>query len=346
MNMNYNSIFINQVSQNWILDILGDDLFRGFQELGYKCRKGNYTDYKDEDVSFHMWWRNAFPHKKAKLNCVLITHTDSKIKEDNLIRIKNDFDYYFCMSPEDAQFLIELGYDKSKVFGINLPTRNTYIRPITIGIFSRHYPDKRKNEEWLFDFCKTNRNSELVDFVFIGDGWGNFVTRIGELGCTFQWHNVSRKMPYEYMYQQLKLTSLDYYIYMGMDGGAMGSYDAYAMGTRLCITDDGYHKGIPDLDFSFSTKEEFCKQLSTIVQRQKKKLDFFVQNNVENYVKRLSYIIENRAYPDDYDFLQMNYSVAKKRRDNYFKKGIYDKIYDITSSIYHWWKKILYNRKH
>lgn len=346
MSMNkYNTVFIEQVSQNWILNILGDDIFRGFQKLGYKCTKGRYFEYNGEDISFHMWWRNAFPHKKAKINCVFITHTDSQIKEDNLIRIKDEYDYYFCMSPEDAQFLVELGYDRSKVYGLNLPTRNTYIRPITIGIFSRCYPDKRKNEEWLFNFCKNNKSSQLADFVFIGEGWGDFVNRIEELGCSFQWHNVSRNMPYEYMYQQLKLTGLDYYIYMGMDGGAMGSYDAYAMGTTLCISDDGYHKGIPDIEYSFSSEEEFVKQLDTIVEKQKRKLEFFINNSAENYVKKLSYIIENHNYPEEDRVSPLNYSVVEKRKQNYFKKGVYDKLLDVLSSIYHWSQKELYNRK-
>ena len=34
-----------------------------------------------------------------------------------------------------------------------------------------------------------------------------------------------------------------------MDGGAMGSYDAYAYGKGLIISDNCYHKEIPNVDY-------------------------------------------------------------------------------------------------
>lgn len=320
------SVFIDITSQNWILEILGDDIYKGLEKLGYKCNKGQYDDYDGEDISFHMWWIEAVPHPQAKINAVFVTHTDDAYKEFKLQQMKDEFDLFFCMSPEDSQFLIELGFEKSKVFGLNLPVRNTYIRPISIGIFSRCYPDNRKKEEWLLNFCSSHPNAKLVDFVFIGAGWSDFVNKLSSLGCSFQWHNVSRTMPYEYMYQQLKMTNLDYYIYMGMDGGAMGSYDAYAMGATLCISDDGYHKSIPDLDYPFATEEEFAKQLGEIVDRQKRKLDFFSKNNVDSYVFKVAYILENGNYPDGEIPRNLSYSVKEKRRRHYFKRGFFKRI--------------------
>lgn len=326
MGRKYNSVYIDVTSQNWILEILGDDICKGLEEVGYRCRKGQYDDYDGEDISFHMWWIEAEPHPHAKINAVFITHTDDAYKEFKLKKMKDEFDLFFCMSPEDSRFLIELGFDKAKVFGINLPVRNTYVRPLSVGIFSRCYPDNRKKEEWLLNFCKSNPNSKLVDFVFIGAGWGDFVKKLSSIGCSFQWHNVSRNMPFEYLYQQLKMTNLDYYIYMGMDGGAMGSYDAYAMGATLCISDDGYHKGIPDLDYPFSTEEEFSVQLGLIVDRQRRKLDFFSNNSVNNYINKVAYIIENAKYPIGDEQMTFSYSVKDKRRSHYFKRSFFKRI--------------------
>lgn len=326
MERKYNTVFMDVASQNWILEILGDDIYKGLMSYGYECRKGQYEDYNGEDISFHMWWIEAEPHPQAKINAVFITHTDDAYKEFKLTKLKDEFDVFFCMSPEDSQFLIELGFDKSKVYGLNLPVRNTYIRPLSVGIFSRCYPDNRKKEEWLLNFCKSNPNSKLVDFVFIGSGWGDFVIKLSSMGCSFQWHNVSREMPYEYMYQQLKISNLDYYIYMGMDGGAMGSYDAYAMGVPLCISDDGYHKGIPDLDYPFSTEEEFVKQLGEIVDKQKRKLVFFSKNSVQNYVNSVVHILETGSYPNGEEQKQFAYSVKTKRRSHYFKRGLFKRI--------------------
>jgi len=338
MNRKYSSLFVDLIHHNWILEILGNDIFHEMEKLGYKCSKGEHEDYNGEDISFHMWWVDAVPHKDAKLNVVFITHTDDKYKEKLLIRMKDQFDIFFCMSLEDAHFLIELGFEASKVFGINLPVRNTYIRPLTIGIFSKCYPDKRKNEDWLFRYCKNNPESKFADFVFIGDGWGNFVSQLSAIGCSFQWHNVSREMPCEYMYQQLKLANIDYYIYMGMDGGAMGSYDAYAMGTNLCISDDGYHKGIPDLEYSFDTEAAFNTQLDKIISKHVRKINFFKDNSVENYVKKINYILENQSYPPMSEERDYIYSIKEKRRSNYFDRGLVYGARLFISKMYKKWK--------
>ena len=317
----YKSVFIELESQDWIINILGKDLCEGLNRQGYTCRIGKYDEYRDEDISFHMWWLLTQPHYKAKVNAIFITHTDDKYKEERLVKIKNEYDFYFCMSPEDAQYLIELGYDRKKVYGINLPIRNTFIRPITMGIFSRCYVDKRKNEDWLLRYCETHPASKLIDFVFIGKDWGNFVENLSKIGCSFQWHNVSRSLPYEYLYQQLKMSNLDYYIYMGFDGGAMGAYDAYAMGATLCISNDGYHKAIPDADYLFLNEEDFVKQMDIIIGRQERKISFFMINNTLNYAKNIAYVIENGAYPPNYDIPLIDYSVKEKRRKNFFKRS-------------------------
>ncbi len=318
---NYKSVFIHEAGANWILKILGDDIYKGLSRLGYSCHKGPYEDYQGEDISFHMWWRFAQPYKEAKVNAVFITHTDDAVKEGDLIRMKDQFDIFVTMSPEDAQFLIELGFDKNKVFGLNLPVRNTYIRPMTMGIFSACYPDHRKNDHWLQEYCSTHELARLVNFVFIGSGWGDFVNQLEKDGCSFQWINISRRMPHEYFYQQLLLSQVDYYVYMGMDGGAMGTYDAYAMGVKLCVADDGYHKSIPDLDNKFSTKEEFFDEMDSIISQQARRLQFFEDNSVDKYVEKLSYVFENSEYPECQE-RQANYgySVKEKRRSNYFAK--------------------------
>lgn len=343
------NLFLVEDSQNWILKILGDDIVAGMTSLGCNCRRGTYEDYNNEDVCIHMWWRTALPYKNAKVNVVFITHTDDIIKERELTKMKDNFDAYLCMSPEDKQFLVELGYDTNKVFGINLPTRNKYVRPLSIGIFSRCYPDKRKNEDWLLEFCKSNKNSKLCVFVFIGDGWGEFVNKLNLLGCSFEWINIHRSMPYEYIFQQLKLAELDYYIYMGMDGGAMGSYDAYAMGTSLCISDDGYHKSIPSKDFFFNTREEFSEKMNKIVHDQFQKIRFFEENSIDNYTKKI-YEIVNGLYNGNNKFGQkveniLPYSVLNKRRDNYFMITLSRVIAVVIYPYYKWIDKKRYKKK-
>ena len=50
----YKSVYVREAGANWILKILGDDIYNGLSRLGYECRKGPYEDYQGEDISFHM----------------------------------------------------------------------------------------------------------------------------------------------------------------------------------------------------------------------------------------------------------------------------------------------------
>lgn len=329
------SIYVCQDSQDWILKILGEDILKGFEKLGWTCHSGRYAGYNGEDVALHMWWRTAQPYKAARCNAVFITHTDDIYKENDLVRMKDDFDAYFCMSEEDGRFLVELGYDPAKVFGFALPVRNHYVRPLQIGIFSRCYSDKRKNEDWLVNYCASHPDATLVNFVFIGAGWARVVESLSALGCSFSWHDISRKLPYEYFHQQLMLKDLDYYLYMGMDGGAMGTYDAYAMGVPLFVTDDGYHKEIPDQEYGYVDYDSFSSQLDEIIARQRHRIDFFSSHDVDHYVARVAAVLnpETSAGTDPEEHIpsfpvtkgpsrqtqgQEAESVLEKRRKGYF----------------------------
>ena len=91
------------------------------------------------------------------------------------------------------------------------------------------------------------------------------------------------------------LKDLDYYLYMGMDGGAMGTYDAYAMGVPLFVTDDGYHKEIPDQEYGYVDYDSFSSQLDEIIARQRHRIDFFSSHDVDHYVARVAAVLDPEA---------------------------------------------------
>lgn len=109
---------------------------------------------------------------------------------------------------------------------------------------------------------------------------------------------------------------------MGMDGGAMGAYDAYAQDVPLCITFDGFHKAIPHIDYSFDDKDSFFLQLKTILDKHVDRLSFFRDNSSENYVKWLLDVwngeVSNEISTKDKECISYN-SVLEKKRDQYYK---------------------------
>lgn len=317
-------IFINVYSatKNWIMQKIADDIQVAAIKLGYECRCGTFEEYQGEEICYHLTHAQAIPIPEAKHNSLFYTHNNDNIGETLLVKQKDMFDSFICMSEEDAEYLVELGFDPKKVYGKTLPVRNTYIRPISIGIFSACYSDGRKNEQWLLDYCESHECIKNVNFVFVGRGWGEVVNKLEQMGCTYEWHNVSRSLPYEYEFQQHKLSSLNYYIYMGMDGGALGTYDAYAQDVQLCVTYDGFHKAIPDIDYKFDNKETFFNQLDIIIKKHYNRLLFFQDNNRENYTK---WIIKVWSGEQGYEIPKkmkecISYdNVLDKKRDQYYK---------------------------
>jgi hypothetical protein len=336
----YNSIFISisGMDPGWIIGKISMDLMRYFNNLGYKCQVGSPSEYKDQEICYHMGWAYATPQKNAKINSIFITHIDDRSKENLLVSLKEDFDHFITMSLEDEQFLIDLGFSPDKCFGLTLPVRNTYIKPLTIGIFSAFYLDGRKNEKWLLDFCTNNESSQLFNFVFIGPDWSFFVDKLVKLNCTFEWHHTSRVMPFEYQFQQHKLQKLDYYFYPGFDGGAMGSYDAYFYGLKLIIADNCYHKSIPNIDYPFSNREEFIEILNELGRKQKDKFNFLKFNDVSNYGNKILRIWEGKNI-ERLDSSDVTKSVLVKRRKFYKKLGMRRVLSIFKRTIYKLLKK-------
>ena len=321
-------ISISGMDPGWIIGKISSDLKSHFIRQGIECEVGTPSDYNNQEVCYHMGWAYASPQKEARINSVFITHIDDQFKEILLKSLRGKFDSFITMSVEDEQFLIDLGFSSQTCFGLILPIRNTYIRPLSLGIFSGCYLDGRKNEQWLLDFCKSNETSTFFNFTFIGPDWGKFVEKLALLDCSFEWHHTSRKMPFEYEFQQQKLKDVDYYFYPGFDGGAMGSYDAYFYGTKLIIADDGYHKSIPNIDYPFQDQDQFMSVLKELGIKQKEKIDFFKNNNVVNYANNLLKIWNN-----NYDGKNVSIDVEKNvlmKKRRFYKKISFRRVLSLS----------------
>jgi len=318
----YKSVYISisGVDPEWIVGKISEDIQLELNKRGIICNYGPPENYNGEDICHHMGWAYAKPILNAKINSVFITHIDDSLKERLLKFLKNKFDFFLTMSKEDKDFLIQLGFDKKKTFGLTLPVRNNFVKPLSLGIFSSYYEDGRKNEKWLLDFLKNHKDSRYLNFVFIGPNWGKFINKLEKINISFEWHFTSNLMPYEYDFQKNKLSNLDYYFYIGMDGGAMGSYDGYAYGNKLLITDNCYHKEIPNVDYLINNYEEFFQILKKISKTQKEKINFFANNKIENYVNNLLSVWDN-SFKQNY-VNDLNKNILKKRRSNYFNFSI------------------------
>lgn len=338
-------IFIAEYNYDngWIIGKMAADMVVYLEKMGYRCRVGQLSDYQGEDIVYHLNFHRAQPIIGAKHNSVYFTHSVNVEYEFDLEILKGKFDSYICMSPEDAQFLIELGFDSKRVYGRTLPIRDAYVKPLTIGVFSACYSYYTvKNEHWLLEYCKTKPNAKYVDWIFIGSGWSKITPSLEQMKQSFEWHNIARNMPYEYRFQQEKLSSLNYYIYMGMDGGAMGTYDAYAMDVPLCVTYDGFHKSIPDVEYSFDDKTSFFTQLDVIIDKHVRRLDFFRTHTPENYAKWALdvWLGKNPDIISDHDKRCLSFNtVLEKKRTQYYYLSFRSILIVISKMLLHLKKK-------
>lgn len=290
------SIYIscNGMDPNWIVGKIFKDVRNQFLLDGINCRFGSSDQYDGEEFCIHVGWAYAKPEKKAKKNILFITHIDDSLKEKHLLSLKNEFDSFITMSTDERNHLISIGFEEKKCFGIPLPIRNKFLKPLTFGIFSSRYNDGRKNEEWLINYFKNYPSlAKYVNFKFVGDNWQELVKKLRKINVSFEWHFTSRELMSEYEFQKNKLLDLNYYFYLGFDGGAMGTYDAYAFGVPLFVTDQSYHKDIPDIDYKFSDYHSFEKILTDIIKKHIRKVNFFEQSSIESYSDKIIKVILN-----------------------------------------------------
>ena len=316
------SVYINitDSTRSWIIGAIAGDIQNELKSKGMQCDLGNGNNYNNHEVCFHMSYAYAKPNHLAKHNSVFITHIDDTLKEI-LVKTKlNGFDSIICMSSDDAQFLVSLGLPENKVYGLPLPTRSTMVTPIKFGIFSSSYKDGRKNEDWLIKYYKHHPFLKNVVLSFIGNGWDELVVKLAKEDLSFEWHRTSMDMPYEYQFQQNKLDDLDYYFYLGFDGGAMGTYDAYSRGIKLIIAEGSYHDDIPDVHHKIAKYKDFELVMDNILDKHKNKIKFFEANSPDKYVKNILNIW-NDDFLSEIDISNKE-EILKKRRSNYSKISI------------------------
>jgi len=178
----------------------------------------------------------------TRLKSAFVTHVDDSAKLNKIKKLyQASYDLVF-MSPSSASEInVMLGISEISfniLLGSDFASGSQSMR---IGLFSKCFPDGRKNEEWLI---KLAHGEDLTgcDFIFVGTGWELVRNALEASGARVELHD-GIQYPYP-PYAEFKqfYKSLDLYIYPGFDGGGMGSLDAYILGTQMLISDDGYHK--------------------------------------------------------------------------------------------------------
>lgn len=234
------NLVLNVENRSWIIEKIADKLSerltaRGDEVMITASPEGH------ADIVHHMSWAFA-RHKVLPPSTMLITHLDDIYKMNEVTDTLRRFvDVGVCMSRDMMAQLVSHGASSEKVTYVN-PAHDGLIdgRRIIIGITTRLYPDGRKRENVLLQVAKRMSLSGF-EFQIFGDGWERVIPHLERSGARVEYYPDSGDFRKDYERILGRLVSFDYYLYLGMDEGSLGTLDALRAGVPTIVTPQGFH---------------------------------------------------------------------------------------------------------
>lgn len=204
------------------------------------------SDRARPTADLNHWMSYAFANERRSTPAtMLITHPDDPFKV-SLIRatLNQRVDLGICMSSEIVSQLAAAGVPRTQLCYVLFGHDGTVVpRRITIGITTRLYADGRKREGFLSRLA-SDMDLSIFTFKIFGAGWGAIVEQLRHVGLDIEYESGSADYQADYRRIVDSIPSFDYYLYLGMDEGSLGTLDALAAGVGTIVTDQGFHKDI------------------------------------------------------------------------------------------------------
>ena len=267
------NIILHKEHRKGIIGKMADRLAACSRELGVDAV---ITDAPsaEVDVNHYMDFLAVNPILPSTKNSVFITHADDAGMVFQTLQMLRYVDAGICMSRMTVKFFLEQGADESKLCYV-LPAHDGMVKPrrIKIGLTTHIYPDGRKREDLLL---KLGKEIGFEDFQFeiYGLRWEKAAERMRECGAVVNLH--SGEGDYEKAYQEMlqAIPEFDYYLYLGLDEGSMGTLDALAAGVPLIVTKEGFHMDLGiNPDYGFVKYEELRAAFQQILATRRKRID-------------------------------------------------------------------------
>lgn len=296
-------VFIHQeFDTGWVIEKFTRLLAVELNQLSIATVVGTRDKYQGEPIVFQSKFLYAHSFSETVVNSVFVTHLDDRAKEIEIKELRDSCNSYVCMSPEDAVYLLSLGFRKEEVVGIDLPFFDQTHEPLKLAIFSKRYADGRKNEEWLCQWLEANPAArDRFIFSFLGSGWLPVAERLERAGWSVEVLSIGATLSREYDIQIRALRSVDYHLYMGFDGGALGTYDAFREEIPVIASRVSYHHGLTEKATLFGSKQEFFEALDAISKAWGERDQVIRSRSMREYAKRIAMHWRDRAaaiHPD------------------------------------------------
>ncbi|HXC56341.1 MAG TPA: hypothetical protein VNU97_13675 [Rhizomicrobium sp.] len=237
-------IVLEADNRSWIIEKMAERLAAEAAQFGVAAT----IDSKPRgDADLNHWMSYAFANvQHTTPTTMLITHIDDPFKL-GLVKgeLKTGVDVGVCMSSDTVAALVRSGIPATSLCYV-LPAQDFTVQPrrIVIGLTTRLYADGRKRESLLLRLA---RETDLSPFRFeiFGAGWEAVVPRLEAAGAEVRYEPGSADYAGDYRTIAESIPHFDYYLYLGMDEGSMGTLDALAAGVRTIVTPQGFHIDLP-----------------------------------------------------------------------------------------------------
>lgn len=234
----------------WILGKFARKMQIELRAIGVDCDIAKVPD-PTADINHHIIYF-YYDGKPSTIDTVMITHIDEAWKLEQVRRQLAVAPMGICMSATTVQQMVDGGIARDRLSYV-LPAHDQVMRPrpLAIGITSKIHSDGRKRELLLVQLAD-RIDPALYSFKIMGAGWHGIVEQLRARGFTVEYHDA-----FDYELNQRLVPTFDYYLYLGLDEGAMGFVDALAAGVPTIATPQGYHlEAVHGITHPFVTLEE------------------------------------------------------------------------------------------
>ncbi len=239
-------VILSSDNRGWVIEKFAYKLVEFASDVGYQIKilekpSGNskvihWMHYLNVDLS---------EFSENSVNTVLVTHVDESWKFTRLKKLIEIGFYPIYLSFEQARFVEHrLGRSNNSFYvrpGTDVSGSFVGTEMVTISIASHVYPDGRKNEKFLWKLAK-GRDFSSYHFILIGKRWERTAEILKKSNATVSHYSKDQGNYPSYESINAIIQSSDLFLYLGFDEGSLGALDAYLLGTKLLVSNQGFHR--------------------------------------------------------------------------------------------------------
>jgi hypothetical protein len=259
-------------NKGWIIEKFALRLQENLPRWGVQAKIAPRPS-RDADINHYMIYHHCRDDRTTR-GTVLITHVDDYEKLLMVKRSLQVVDVGICLSRMTVEDLVRQGIPRRQLCHIT-PAHDGLMVPrrISVGITTNLYEDGRKRERLLLELAG-RVSLELFHFEIIGRDWEKVIPHLEAAGATVRYYPGSDDFLSDYQVNLERLPTCEYYLYMGLDEGSLGTLDALAAGVATIVTPQGFHLDLEGgLTHSFWDAGQLCDVFGRIARERRRRID-------------------------------------------------------------------------